>query len=107
MVLVLIFRLHYANDWPTFFDDIFSLLPSNNQSTNSIDSILQIGFTIDQEVVCALIPRSVVETQRNVIIKDLMRERAIPQLISSWQSLFISFHSSNIEISRKCIQLIG
>lgn len=107
LVLILVFRHHFLSDWQTFFEDIFSLVPSNTQSSASIEMFLQIGFTIHQEVVDPMIPRSANDTERNTLIKDLMRERAIPQLINTFQSLFKAFYANDTQISKKCLQLVG
>lgn len=111
LLLVLLFRHHYPTDWPSFFEDIIALVPLDAinaaGTSTTIDILLEIGLTIDAEVVCSYIQRSPEDTVRNTNIKDFMRDDAIPRLVSLWKKILMGRPSSDFITRRKCLRLIA
>ncbi|KAJ3271577.1 pre-tRNA nuclear export protein [Terramyces sp. JEL0728] len=103
VLIVLLFRNQYPHQWPTFFDELFSLI----DDPKGVLPFLQILITIDEEVVCLLINRSQEDLARNTLIKDTMRETVVPRLLETWLSILTTFNQSNMELSAACLKLFG
>ncbi|KAJ3256087.1 pre-tRNA nuclear export protein [Boothiomyces macroporosus] len=103
VLIVLLFRNQYPNQWPAFFDELFLLI----DDPKGLLPFLQILITIDEEVVCLLINRSQDDLSRNTLIKDTMREAVVPRLIDTWLTILSTVYQSNLEISAACLKLFG
>jgi len=108
--IVQLFKIQYPENWPTFFDDLISLVDQSMNSPRSeiiIDFFLRICSTIDEEVVSLLINRSSNELQKNTFIKDTMREGAVIKLVDYWFKILMANCQTNPAIANKCLNIIG
>jgi len=108
--IVQLFKIQYPENWPTFFDDLISLVDQSMNSPRSeviIDFFLRICSTIDEEVVSLLINRSTNELQKNTFIKDTMREGAVIKLVDYWFKILMANCQTNPAIANKCLNIIG
>jgi exportin-T len=99
LLLVLLFKTSYPNQYPLFFTDLMAIAETNT------NAFLQISIMIDEEVVCLLIQRSQQEISHNINIKDLMRETCLEPLTKVWHSIFLN--SKAIETTRLCLKVFG
>lgn len=108
ILIVLLFKNEYPTQWPSFFDDLFSITRSGSQEA-SLEAFLNICCIIDEEIVCLYIQRSPEELAHNTFIKDTMRDNsnAIPRLVETWHSIFNTFYRSNFGISTLCLKIFG
>lgn len=109
-ILVLLFANQYPAQWPTFFDELASLLSSTSGTTRNalmIDAFLRISLAIDDEVANQILARESKESTRNTHIKDAMRESAVGQLTSAWHEILMSSYQSNPEIANACLRLFA
>jgi exportin-T len=104
VLIVLLFKNRYPRDWPSFFDELFNVLETQ---PSSIKTFLHICMTIDEEVVCQYIQRGDEELQKNTLIKDTMREVAIPRLVSTWHKVLQNFYRSEASITNLCLNVFG
>ncbi|KAI9202178.1 armadillo-type protein [Polychytrium aggregatum] len=110
VVLVILFKNQYLQEWPTFFDELLSLLETTKGTPKfptMVDLFLRFSVTIDTEVVSLLIVRSSKETALNTLIKDKMRERDVARLAAVWFDILASHHQSNPEIACEALHVIG
>ncbi|EGF81201.1 hypothetical protein BATDEDRAFT_87454 [Batrachochytrium dendrobatidis JAM81] len=107
VVIVLLFKAQYPTKWPTFFDQLLSLLSDSGAQRSLIMAFLHICAVIDEEVVCLYVPRTPEDVVRNNAIKDWMREGPVEALIRSWMSLLRSHYMSDAEITNACVGLFG
>ncbi|KAJ3162686.1 pre-tRNA nuclear export protein [Geranomyces michiganensis] len=108
--VVLLFANQYPSEWPSFFDDLISLIrgqASAERQALMIDSFLRISHAIDDEVANLMIARDQKETARNTVIKDAMRETANVQLTETWREILMSSYQSNAETADACLRLFA
>ncbi|KAL7748978.1 pre-tRNA nuclear export protein [Sorochytrium milnesiophthora] len=134
-VVTLVFVRQYPERWPSFFDELLALLPAHLASAASaaslvsaaktlsavggasvatdtkgarmIDIFLRICLAIDQEVVNLLINREKDAIAHNNHIKDMMRERAVHQLVAVWYLIIVGYHASHPDFAVACLQNVG
>ncbi|KAI9138013.1 armadillo-type protein [Paraphysoderma sedebokerense] len=128
-VITSLFRHLYPSDWPDFFDFLISLLPphlfsppSPNQQINglnhlngpfnpvvvrSVDLFLRICLAIDDEIANLLIQREKGQLQRNLMIKDAMRQQDIHKLVTVWYNILLHFDTSYVEILSLTLKAIA
>ncbi|KAJ3187978.1 pre-tRNA nuclear export protein [Gaertneriomyces sp. JEL0708] len=107
-VLVSVFANQYLTEWPTFFEDLLvSLSASGPRSALMVDSFLRISQAIDDEVANQLIARDAKVVNRNVKIKDQMREGAVAQLVATWREILGASYQSNPDIANMCLSLLA
>lgn len=105
-----IFVLTYQAQWPTFFDDLLALCVSNDSPVgNSVgsDLFLKVMRMIHDEIGDTLVPRSPEETNRNNILKDLVRERAMTKLAESWLQMLQHFSGKDQAIVENALKVVG
>ncbi|KAH6581998.1 hypothetical protein BASA50_000428 [Batrachochytrium salamandrivorans] len=107
VVIVLLFKAQYPVEWPTFFEQLFSLLSSSGTQRSMILAFLHICIIIDEEVVCQYVPRMPDDVVRNNSIKDWMREGPVERLTKTWLELLRSNYMTDAEITNTCIGLFG
>ena len=90
-VMTMLFVATYMHNWQTFFDDLIALGKSSPgggwNNLPGIQFFLRVCASVHDEVADVLIPRTPQEGQRNVIIKDCVRERDMRKLVSTWQAI--------------------
>ncbi|ANB11334.1 Los1p [Sugiyamaella lignohabitans] len=89
-----LFITSYANEWPSFFDDLLGIAINPISNARGVDMYLRILKVIHEEIGDHLILRTPEETKRNNVLKDLVRERAMTKLASSWMNI-LEYYSNN------------
>lgn len=92
-----LFIVSYHDAWTTFFDDMSSLMvnsSSNVGNAPAVDMYLRVLRSIHEEIGDNLISRPTEVTKRNNVLKDLVRERAMAQLASSWMDI-LQYYTTN------------
>jgi hypothetical protein len=80
VLLVCIIRYDYPTTWPTFFKDFLSILP---RGVEVVDIFLRVLHAIDEDIVCARVTPNSEEWKQVTLIKDTMRDQALPPIIES------------------------
>jgi exportin-T len=107
-----LFSALYANGWESFVDDMLSLT-SNNPSTNLRDNTLGIVFylrvinSVHDEIGDVLVSRSRTEQDKANALKDLIRERDVQKIASSWQEMLSQWRDGNDQIVEMSLRAIG
>lgn len=72
-----------------------------------VEYVLRILLTIDEEVVARYIFRSDEEHLQSTLIKDAMRDRAVPKLVDALYVILFNYHKSVPELAVMCLRVIG
>ncbi|EGE01769.1 tRNA exportin [Trichophyton equinum CBS 127.97] len=107
-----LFSALYANGWDTFFDDILRLTyksPENQVRDNVLGTIffLRVINSIHDEIGDVLLSRSRAEQDRANTLKDLIRERDVQKLVSSWQEILTQWQDQDNVITAMVLKAIG
>lgn len=98
-IFSLVFAMDFPERWSTFFNDLFF---NNNITDANISSFyLKVLLAIDTEVVNRDIQRSKNESERNIKIKDAMREICMNEVAKSW----LTIANSSKEEATQCLVL--
>lgn len=108
VVLVYLLKVDFPLEWPTFFTDLATatLTPPKDKPDAEVDesalpspdgvrlwlTVLQV---IHQEIVAADNNRSSVDAAQASVLKDAMRDLAVPMLVETWYNLLVAFHETN------------
>lgn len=103
-LLSLVFVVDYPVRWPTFMTDLLSLLQLGPQA---VDLFLKILMAIDAEVVDREVMHTQIETDRNTVIKDKMRETCVVEMVNSWYDILVKYEKSHPELVCVCHEVIG
>ncbi|XP_007893474.1 exportin-T isoform X1 [Callorhinchus milii] len=106
-VFAILFITEYLTKWPKFFFDILSVVGLNPRG---VDLYLRVLMAIDAEVVDRDIVHTAevnVESRRNTLIKDTMREQCIPDLVESWYHILQTYQQTNSELTCQCLEVVG
>lgn len=103
-ILALVFVVDYPTRWPSFMADLLSVLQIGPHAVNLY---LKILLAIDTEVVDREVMHSQVETDRNTLIKDAMRQHCILDMTNSWYNILVKYEKSNPELVCQCHDVIG
>ncbi|KAI8926197.1 armadillo-type protein [Entophlyctis helioformis] len=100
VVVVLVFRHQYPEEWPTFFEQLFATLnaATDAQQRPLALAFLRICLTIDEE-------RSPEDAARNTLVKDWMREGPVARLVETWLAFMRSSYQTDLEITNTCLKL--
>ncbi|KAI1951540.1 pre-tRNA nuclear export protein [Ophidiomyces ophidiicola] len=106
-----LFSALYATEWNTFFDDILLLTyrPESalRDNISGIIFYLRVINSIHDEIGDVLVSRSRSEQDRANILKDLIRERDVEKLVTSWQDILSQWQDRNDLITEMCLKAIG
>ena len=110
--ITFLFSTLYANGWTTFFDDILRLTYVGPESTGRDNALgivffLRVVNSIHDEIGDVLVSRSRAEQERANVLKDLIRERDVEKLVSSWQEILAQWQGGNELITEMCLRAIG
>lgn len=107
-----LFTALYATGWTTYFDDILRLTYNGPESTVR-DNVLGIVFylrvinSIHDEIGDVLVSRSRAEQDRANVLKDLIRDRDVQKLATSWRDILSQWQDRNDLITEMCLKAIG
>lgn len=110
--ITFLFTALYANGWSTFFDDILRLTFRGPESTGRDNALgiifyLRVVNSIHEEIGDVLVSRSRTEQDRANALKDLIRERDVEKLVSSWQEILTQWQGGDELITEMCLRAIG
>lgn len=107
-------------EWPSFFDELISLVETSLASSSSsgnntlsgkpltmVDMFVRISESIDAEIVCLLISRSATELNRNSAIKDTMRRGDVGKLVNMWMRILFAYYQPHPDIANSILNIIG
>lgn len=109
--LTYLFISMYGTSWTSFFHDILALTTSAGGSYHSnalgIRLYLRIVISIHDEIGDVLIPRSQDEQARDNELKDLVRERDVRLIASSWHEILSQWRSQDETVVDLCLAGLG
>jgi exportin-T len=109
--LTYLFSALYGNGWQSFFDDLLSLTSrtQNEVKDNVLGTIfyLRVVNSIHDEIGDQLLSRSRAEQDHANILKDMVRERDVQRIATSWQEILEQYGGSNDAIAELCLKAIG
>ncbi|KAL8603758.1 hypothetical protein ACOMHN_024374 [Nucella lapillus] len=103
-IISLAFVVDYPSRWPTFFQDLLTLV---NQGHRGVDLYLRVLQGIDQEVVDREIVHKESAAARNIALKDHMRENCVEHLASSWLHIMNLYEETHPEMVCMCLDMVG
>ncbi|CAN6674635.1 exportin-T [Trichomonascus vanleenenianus] len=98
--LAYLFVVSYGDLWTTFFDDLFGLMAGSSSevgNARAVDMYLRVLKSIHEEIGDNLIARSREVTERNNVLKDLIRDRDMAKLAQSWMTVLETYASVHTE----------
>lgn len=101
-----VFIMSYQSQWITFFDDLFALMGNESSEVGNpkaVDMYLRILKTIHEEIGDNLIARTKEQTDRNNVLKDLIRERAMSKLAASWMTILQYYKSQEGSLANEIV----
>ncbi|PGH09350.1 exportin-T [Blastomyces parvus] len=110
--LTYLFSALYGNGWETFFDDLIRLTYKSPQSSSKDNSLgiifyLRVINSIHSEIGDVLVSRSRVEQDKANLLKDLIRQRDVQKIVSSWQEILSQWQNGSDPIAEICLRAIG
>lgn len=93
-VFARVFCLVYPNINTDFLRTL--LLLTNSSNLVSIDYYLRILISVHYNIGDKLIARSKDATDRATVLKDLIRERDMPQLVESWKNILVTLKEPTV-----------
>ncbi|EGT42951.1 hypothetical protein CAEBREN_13713 [Caenorhabditis brenneri] len=93
-IFSLVFAADFPERWSSFFNDLF--FSGNINERKVAFFYLKVLLAIDTEVVNRDIQRSKNESDRNIKIKDAMREICINEIAKSWLSIANAHQDDNV-----------
>ncbi|KAJ3049926.1 pre-tRNA nuclear export protein, partial [Rhizophlyctis rosea] len=121
LILVLLFRHQYPQEWPSFFEDLIALLGSASQPVNGtggvvqtsgnvqwetmVDVFLRVCLAVDDEIVRLDVVRGVDDLTRNGRVKDVMREGDTARLTTTWFQILSTTHATIPTLTPPILQL--
>ncbi|XP_076358684.1 exportin-T-like isoform X2 [Tachypleus tridentatus] len=103
-LVCLIFLADFPHSWPNFFDDLLKLL---TLGSSGADYFLRILLAVNSDVADKEIARTQKEIQRNVVVKDTIRDHNVLSMVDSWYHIVTTYQTSNPELSCLCLEVIG
>lgn len=107
-----LFSALYANGWETCIDDLLGLTYKSSASTardNPLGIIfyLRVVNSIHEEIGDVLVSRSRVEQDKANALKDLIRQRDMQKIASSWQDILSAWQDGEDSVVEPCLKAIG
>ncbi|CUG24477.1 tRNA exportin, putative, partial [Bodo saltans] len=101
----------YPSRWTTVFDDLFALLEKRETMPHVRDYLtmyfLRIFEYIDERVVSVRgKDRAREQRQRDMEVKDAMREAVIVQAVQAWYNILCEYRARQPEVARVCLDVL-
>lgn len=103
-----LFKVDFPQEWPDFFSDLTgtTLVPAKKEGEEVADESalpspdgvrlwLTVLHVIHEEIVANEMNRSAAEAAQSTILKDAMRDIAVPLLVDTWYNLLVAFHENH------------
>lgn len=101
-----LFTAMYSQSWPTFFHDILGLTASENNA-QGVMLYLRILISVHDEIADVLVPRTPEEQKRDNDLKDLVRQRDMQMIASSWHEILAQWKLKDDKVVELCLTCIG
>lgn len=109
--LTLLFVRLYKQGWESFMDDFMSItsLPGSSGRDNPAGCVLylRILLAVHDEIADQLLSRQPDEANRNVDLKDLVRERDMQKVVRSWQEILAQYQNQDDRIIEMTLKVLG
>lgn len=109
--LTLLFVRLYKQGWESFMDDFLSLtsLPGSDRRDNPAGCVLylRVLLAVHDEIADQLLSRQPDEANRNVDLKDLVRERDMQKVVRSWQEILAQYQNQDDRIIEMTLKVLG
>lgn len=109
--LTFLFVYLYKLGWENFVGDLLDLttLPNSSQRNNlaGVMLYLRILGSVHDEIADVLLVRQGPESKRNTELKDLLRERDVRNIASSWRELLAQFSNQNDLVVEMTLKVMG
>ncbi|PSR94576.1 exportin 1-like protein [Coniella lustricola] len=109
--LTLLFVRLYKQGWESFLDDFLSMtsLPGSDRRDNPVGCVLylRILLSVHDEIADQLLSRQPDEANRNVDLKDLVRERDMQKVARSWQEILAQYQDRDDKIVEMTLKVLG
>ena len=106
-----LFTTMFQTRWLSFFQDILKLtsITGSNKKDNAPGTVmyLKILIAIHDEIADLLVPKSPEEQKKDMALKDLVRQRDIEMIASSWHEILAQWRSKEDSIIELCLTCIG
>ena len=106
-----LFMAMYQNSWPSFFNDISRLRTTSGSdpSPSGPGTImyLRILIEIHDQIADPMVPKSIEEQRSDMILKDLIRERDIILISTSWHEILAHWRGKQDAVVELCLSCIG
>lgn len=100
----------YATGWESCFDDLLGLTATEPGTRNNLKGVifyLRVVNSIHDEIGDVLLSRSRPEQDKANILKDLIRERDVRKVVTSWQEILNQWKTSSDLVAELCLKAIG
>ncbi|CAD6190745.1 unnamed protein product [Caenorhabditis auriculariae] len=94
-IFSMVFAVDFPMKWPSFFEDLF--FSNNLLEPTVVRFYMKVLLAIDSEVVDRDIQRSKEEADRNIKIKDAMREICIQKIAQSWPTIMNNVNDDSVQ----------
>ncbi|OQE15097.1 hypothetical protein PENSTE_c030G06262 [Penicillium steckii] len=110
--ITFLFSALYANGWESCFDDLLSLTyksPASSTRDNPLGIVfyLRVVNSIHEEIGDVLVSRSRGEQDKANSLKDLIRERDMQKIASSWQEILSAWQDGEDVVVEMCLKAVG
>ena len=106
-----LFAAMYETRWPTFFHDILKLTSSDGSAArdNGPGTVmyLRILIAIHDEIADVMMSKTPEEQKGDMVLKDLVRERDIRLISTSWHEILSMWSGKEDAIVELCLTCIG
>ncbi|KAG8526816.1 uncharacterized protein KY384_008245 [Bacidia gigantensis] len=106
-----LFAAMYEVQWTTFFQDTMKLTSTTGSTAkdNGPGTImyLRLLISIHDEIADAMVPKSQEEQKSDMLLKDLIRERDIQLISTSWHDILRQWTGKEDAIIELCLTCIG
>lgn len=105
-----LFSSSYAVGWETCFDDLLALTTTQagaRDNANGVIFYLRVVNAVHDEIGDQLLSRSRPEQDKANTLKDLIRERDVQKIVTSWQEILGQWRTNNDLIAELCLKAIG
>lgn len=110
-VITLLFVALYTTSWQSFFDELMMLGKSSPDGSwdnlPGVQFFMRLSANVHDEVADVLIPRTPQEGQRNIMIKDTVRDRDMRKLVTAWQEIMEEWKNRENQVVEMGLKIIG
>lgn len=109
--LTLLFVRLYKQGWESFLDDFLSItsLSGSSARDNPVGCVLylRVLLSVHEEIADQLLARNSDDSNRNVDLKDLVRERDMQKVVRSWQEMLLQYTDRDDRIIEMTLKVLG